>query len=480
MADTDLSGLTVVEAAREIDARRLSPVELTDSILQRIRLLDGSLNAYIAVAEVEARSEARSAESEIMRGRYRGQLHGIPIALKDLYDVRGMPTTAGGKLRNSLDVEQDSVVAHRLRRAGAILTGKLNLHEYAFGVTNINPFFGTARNPWDLDRISGGSSGGSGVAVAADLCLAALGSDSGGSIRIPACLCGIVGFKPSYGVVSRRGVYPLSWSLDHAGPMTKTVADTTLIFQEIAGYDPLDPGSIKVRPRNYLDELGKGLKGWKIGILGGAWLRNLDDDVYQNFHNALKVFEGLGATLKRELVIPGGEYAQAVNTAIISAEAAVIHGENLKTQSDVYSDGLFSRLASGLLLGASEYIRAQQVRRVLAERLLELFSDVDLLLLPMVAIPAPRISEDTIRIREREVPVGNVLTRHTGLFNLTGTPAISLPSGFSRDGLPTGIQIAGRYLEDSAVLRAAYAYESMTNWSQFKPNLTPSMMEVHE
>ncbi len=478
MVDKDLSVLTVMEAAQEIATRRLSPVELTDEILQRIRLLDGSLNAYISVTEDEARAQARFAESEIMRGRYRSALHGVPIALKDLFNVSGIPTTAGGNLRKSLDAEEDSMVVHRLRRAGAIFTGKLNLHEYAFGVTNVNPFFGAARNPWEVNRIPGGSSGGSGVAVAADLCLAALGSDSGGSIRIPACLCGIIGFKPSFGLVSRRGVYPLSWSLDHAGPMTKTVADAALVLQEIAGHDPLDPGSIKVRSRNYLDDLGKSLKGWKIGVLGGAWLRNLDDDVHENFHQALKVFEELGAILKREIVIPGGEYAQAVNTAIISAEAAVIHREAIKTQSNAYSSGVFSRLASGILIGAGEYIRAQQVRRVLAQRLVATFLDVDLLVLPMVAIPAPLISQDTILIKEREVPVGNVLTRHTGLFNLTGSPAISLPAGFSREGLPTGIQLAGRYLDDGAVLRAAYAYEGMTNWRQFKPNLLQGKLEV--
>ena len=267
---SDLPFMTLAEAAREIHARRLSPVELTQAVLERAEALNPTLNAYITITGDAALKEAQEAEHAIIHDGYRGPLHGVPIALKDLFDTGGVRTTGGAKILADRIPDVDSAVAARLRGAGAVILGKLNMHEFAFGVTSVNPHYGPARNPWGVEHITGGSSGGSGAATAAGMCIASLGSDTGGSVRIPACLCGIVGLKPSYGRVSRRGVMPLSWSLDHVGPMTRTAEDSALMLNAIAGYDPHDPGSLDAPVPDYTQGLSHGISGLRIGVLGGG------------------------------------------------------------------------------------------------------------------------------------------------------------------------------------------------------------------
>ena len=468
---SDLPFMTLAEAAREIHARRLSPVELTQAVLERAEALNPTLNAYITITGDAALKEAQEAEHAIIHDGYRGPLHGVPIALKDLFDTGGVRTTGGAKILADRIPDVDCVVAARLREAGAVILGKLNMHEFAFGVTSVNPHYGPARNPWGVEHITGGSSGGSGAATAAGMCIASLGSDTGGSVRIPACLCGIVGLKPSYGRVSRRGVMPLSWSLDHVGPMTRTAEDSALMLNAIAGYDPHDPGSLDAPVPDYTQGLSHGISGLRIGVLGGDYILALHPEVEAAVAKAVRTLEGLGAQLVREVVISGAEHASAVNTVIISAEAAALHAPDLDLRPGDYGDDVYQRLTLGRLIPATDYVAAQQARRHIREQVLHALREVDLLALPMMPVPAPRIDEATVRIGGHSADVRSALTRYTGLFNLTGLPAISVPCGFTTDGLPVGFQLAGGPLQEATLLRAAHAYERATEWLERHPSV---------
>ena len=471
MPTSDLPFLTLAEAAREIRTRRLSPVELTRAVLERAQALNDTVNAYITITADSALREAQDAEHAILQGDYRGPLHGIPIALKDLFDTQGVRTTGGSKVLADRVPDADCTVVANLRRAGAVLLGKLNLHEFAFGVTSVNPHYGPARNPWDTARITGGSSGGSGAATAAGMCFAALGSDTGGSVRIPACLCGIVGLKPTYGLVSRRGVLPLSWSLDHVGPMARTVEDAALMLNAIAGHDGQDPGSLDAPMQDYTQALSEGLDGVRVGVLGGDYVLVLDPEVEGAVAAALKVMEALGARVTRDITIPLAEYAGAANTTIISAEAATIHARYLDDQPEAYGDDVYQRLTLGRLIPATDYINAQQVRRQIHRQVLEALEGIDVLALPMMPVPAPRIEEVSVQIGGSQVDVRTALTRYTGLFNLSGLPAISVPCGFTGQGLPVGIQLVARPLAEATLLRAAHAYEQAAGWWKRRPPL---------
>jgi aspartyl-tRNA(Asn)/glutamyl-tRNA(Gln) amidotransferase subunit A len=471
MEERDLPFLTLAEAAREIRAGRLSPVELTRAVLERVQALNDTVNAYITITAESAMQEAANAERDILHDGYRGPLHGIPIALKDLFDTQGVRTTGGSKILADRVPDADCTVVANLRRAGAVLLGKLNLHEFAFGVTSVNPHYGPARNPWDTKRITGGSSGGSGAATAAGMCFASLGSDTGGSVRIPACLCGIVGLKPTYGLVSRRGVLPLSWSLDHVGPMARTVEDTALMLNVIAGHDSEDPGSLVAPAQDYTHGLSEGLDGVRVGVLGGDYVLALDPEVEGAMAQALELMEALGALVERDVTIPLAEYASAANTTIISAEAATIHARYLNSQPQAYGDDVYQRLTLGRLIPATDYINAQQARRHIHRQVLEALEGFDLLALPMMPVPAPRIDEASVQLDGNSVDVRSALTRYTGLFNLSGLPAISVPCGFTSQGLPVGIQLVGRPLAEAILLRAAHAYEQAAGWWSRRPPL---------
>ena len=471
MEGRDLPFLTLAEAAREIRAERLSPVELTRVVLERAQALNDTVNAYITITADSALREAVDAEQAILRGEYRGPLHGIPIAVKDLFETQGVRTTGGAKILADRVPDADCAVVANLRRAGAVLLGKLNMHEFAFGVTSVNPHYGPVHNPWDTQRITGGSSGGSGAATAAGMCFASLGSDTGGSIRIPACLCGIVGLKPTYGLVSRRGVLPLSWSLDHVGPMARTVEDAALMLNAIAGHDGEDPGSLDAPVQDYTQALSERLDGVRVGVLEGDYVLALDPEVEGAVAEALKVLEGLGAQVARDITIPLAEYASAANTTIISAEAATIHARYLDAQPEEYGDDVYQRLTLGRLIPATDYISAQQARRHIHRQVLEALKGIDVLALPMMPVPAPRIDEASVQLGGNAVDVRSALTRYTGLFNLSGLPAISVPCGFTAQGLPVGIQLVARPLAEPILLRAAYAYEQASGWWKRRPSL---------
>ncbi len=384
----ELTALTITEAAGLLARSEISPVELTQAFLRRIEDLNRALNCFITLTAEVALQSARQAEAEIRGGDYRGTLHGIPLALKDLYETRGVRTTAGSKFFADNVPSTDAVAVERLNIAGAILLGKLNMHEIALGVTNNNPHFGACHNPWNLDCTPGGSSGGSAAALAAGLCLGSLGSDTGGSIRIPASLCGVVGLKPTYGRVSLRGVIPLSWSLDHAGPMARRVKDAAVLLQAIAGYDPLDPASVDVQMPDYLAEIDQGVRGWRIALANDAFLTRADAEVLEVVHAAAQVFTRLGAEVT-PTGLPNGRDAALNNGLIVTSEAAAFHHQRLAVHPEDFGADVRQRLQTGAAYTSTEYVLARRTQAEL-RRLFELFfNEYDVLLDSHHAAPRP-------------------------------------------------------------------------------------------
>lgn len=458
----DLCYLSIGEASRLIRRRELSPLELTRACLERIRRLDGTLNAFITVTGESALAAAREAEAAIARGEYRGALHGIPIAIKDIFATQGVRTTAGSRILADWVPEHDATVVARLRATGAVFLGKVNLHEFAYGVTNVNPHYGPTRNPWDTERIPGGSSGGSGAAVAAGLCLGAIGSDTGGSIRIPSSLCGIVGLKPTYGRVSRHGVVPLSWSLDHVGPMTRTVEDAALMLSAMAGHDAQDAASASEPVPDYPAALMGDIHGLRVGIPRAHFFEGVDDAVLVCVEEAIRTLGEIGAKVE-EISIPSVAQASAAASAILWSEATTYHYLNLKSRPQDYGDDVRVRLEAGLGYLALHYIQAQRVRSLFRQELTGIFQEVDVLATPTTPTAALKIGEAPAdRARSS-------LTRFTSPFNLAGLPALSVPCGFTLEGLPVGLQIVGRAFDEVTVLRAGHAYQQHTDWHKRRP-----------
>jgi aspartyl-tRNA(Asn)/glutamyl-tRNA(Gln) amidotransferase subunit A len=461
---TDLHWLSIAEAARLIERRELSPVDLVDACLGRVEALDGRLNAFITVLADEARAAARRAADEIAGGEYRGPLHGIPLALKDIFAVAGAPMTAGSLIFSDVVSEEDSAVTGRLLEAGATVLGTLNLHEIALGATGINPHTGPARNPWNTDRITGGSSSGAGAAVAAGLCFAGMGTDTGGSIRIPAALCGIVGIKPTFGRVSRRGLLPLSWSLDHAGPLTRSVEDAAIVLQALAGHDAGDPASSPADVPDYRAALGGGVRGLRIGVPDRYFGDGIDAEVEAAFREALRQLEGLGAELS-EFSPPHTDEMPGAIAAIMLPEAFAFHQAVMQDRPEEFGEDVRYRLELGAAYPASEYIQALRFREMLVERWREdVFGEIDLVATAATMIAAGAIDQGDLSMTFS-------LIHNTNPFNLLGTPAISVPCGFTREGLPVGLQLAGRWFDEATVLRAAHAYESVTDWQGRRPPL---------
>lgn len=467
---SDPCWLTARQAAHLIRRKRLSPVELTRACLERSKSLNNTLNAYITLWEEGALHEARLREEESQQGLWRGPLHGVPIALKDIFNTAGLPTTVGSRILQGHIPSQDASVVQRLKEAGAILLGKLNLHEFAYGVTTVNPHYGATRNPWDTSRIAGGSSGGSAAALAAGLCPLSLGTDTGGSIRIPAALCGVVGLKPTYGRVSRRGVFPLSWSMDHVGPMARTVEDVALLLEVIGGYDAQDPGSALYPLANYLRGLNRGVKGMVLGVFHEGAFGVVDTDVEAAFAEALRTLEGLGARIE-EVSWPGAEDVPSAHLAILMAEASAVHYRWLKERPQDYGDDVRLRLTAGLALPGTLYLKAQQVRRKATQALLGILERVDALLLPTCPLPAPLIGAERVSIAGRSVDVRTALTRFVSPFNLTGVPALSVPCAFSHEGLPLAVQVVGAPFAEATILRVGYALEQANASRQRRPPL---------
>ena len=454
--------------SRLVQSKEVSPIDIIDAHLARIEATEPMLNSFITLLPEEARAAARRAEREIQSGNYKGPLHGIPVALKDLFNTGGVRTTSGSRIFDNFIPERDCTVAARFHQAGAILLGKLNMHQFAYGPTGENPDYGHMHNPWNLDLITGGSSGGSGSAAAAGQCTITTGSDTGGSIRIPAALCGIVGLKPTYGLVSRYGLTPLSWSLDHPGPMVRTVEDAALSMNAIAGYDPNDVASARVEIPDYTTALTGDVRGLRIGVVKEYFEAPLDPEVDRSVRDAIGVLESLGAVVT-EVSFPMFNDSQAISGAILMSEAAAYHRNLLASDGEKLYPPVRVRLEAGLFVSAADYLRAQQARFLFDRQARELLEHVDLLAGPTEPVTAPLLLAERVRAGEREVGTTGALTQYTRPYNLTGFPAISVPCGFSEAGLPMALQLAGRPFDELTVLRAAHAYEQATEWHSRRP-----------
>jgi aspartyl-tRNA(Asn)/glutamyl-tRNA(Gln) amidotransferase subunit A len=446
---------TITELWPRLRRKEVSPIEITQDCLSRIEKMDPALNTFITVTAGSALAEARAAENEIARREWRGPLHGIPLALKDLIDTAGVRTTAGSALyQNRLPVE-DAEVVRRLRRAGAVILGKNNLHEFAYGGSSLVSFFGDLHNPHDAAHIAGGSSGGSAAAVAAGLCYAAIGTDTAGSIRLPAALCGCTGLKPTYGRVSARGVIPLSWSLDHVGPLAACVSDAAIVLQAIAGYDALDVSSAAVRVEDYVSGLGEGVKKLRVGVPRAYFYDDLDVEVSTAVEWALGVIRTLVAEVRDvRLDVPTDRVVQL-------AESYAYHAENVARTPELYQAETLRRIRTGEKFTAAEYILRRRELDEERRRAGEMFADVDLLVTPTTPIPAPAIA-DLKKDPEALRPAELKLLRNTRPFNVWGLPAISVPCGFTKRGLPIGLQISGAPWREDLVLGFAHAYEQAT------------------
>ena len=467
MNQAELAFLSIADLSGLIRRKEVSPVEVVDNALQRFDQLDGQLNSAITVMAKEARATALEAERAIIAGHWRGSLHGVPIGLKDLIWTKGIRTTCASKIRSGFVPEVDATVCTRLKQAGAVIVAKLNLHEFAYGATSTSPHFGRVCNPWNPACLAGGSSGGSGAAVAAGLLYGALGTDTGGSIRVPASLCGIVGFKPTYGRVSRYGVAPLSWSLDHVGPMTRTVQDSALLMNVIAGPDPLDETCSDLPVPDYTADLNGDIKRLRIGVVTDLFDR-VDPEVETAVRSAIKTLEEAGAQIQ-PVTIPLWEHGVLAALFILQAEATAYHEANLRDRPGDYGEDVRLRLEQGLFVTALDYVKAQRLRaRLLADSKV-LFERVDVLIGP--ATPIAAISPEA-----REITMGgqtedprSALTRTARFFNLLGLPVVSLPCGFTASGLPIGLQIAGAPFGEATVLRMAHAYELRGGWTSQRP-----------
>jgi aspartyl-tRNA(Asn)/glutamyl-tRNA(Gln) amidotransferase subunit A len=456
--------LSLSEASELVRSKKISPVELTKACLSRIEQLNPKLNAFITVTADTALAQAREAEADVRGGRWKGPLHGIPIALKDLVDTAGVRTTAASAVFKDRIPAQDAEIVRRLKAAGAVLVGKLNMHEFAYGGSTVISAFGPVRNPWALDTSAGGSSAGSAAAVAAGLCYGAIGSDTGGSIREPAGYCGIVGLKPTYGRVSTRGVIPLSWSLDHLGPMTRTVRDAALMLQTLAGYDPEDTTSTDRPVPDYAAALGK-KTSFRLGIPRAYFYEGLHPEVQAAMTAALAVLGKLTAS-QRDIEIQTGSEAA---TMVLRAEAFAYHQENVAKSPELYQPETLKRIRSGAEISASAYISGRRQLDQLRRATQKIFQDVDLLITPTAPVPPFKISEllgDPDNLRPKEI----LMLRNTRPFNALGLPTISVSCGFTSGGLPIGMQITGPAEGEATVLTLAHAYEQATDWHKRWPS----------
>ncbi|MGA5898843.1 amidase [Streptomyces venetus] len=448
------SELTLSAAADEIRARRLSPVELADSVLERVERLEPHLGAYVTVRAERVRRAAREAADDIAAGRHRGPLHGIPMGLKDLIDVAGLPTSASSRVRTGHRAPGDSTVAARLSDAGAVLVGKTHTHEFAYGLTTPQ-----TRNAWDPGRIAGGSSGGSAVAVAAGTATFALGTDTGGSIRVPAALNGVVGLKPTYGLVPRHGVTSLSWSLDHVGPLTRTVEDAALVLAAVAEHDPRDPASLATPPARYLPGPDTDLTGLRIGVPLTYYFDRVDPEVEAAVRRAIGQFEALGARLV-DVEIPMARYVKPTQWGLMVPEATAYHEDTLRTVPELYQDDVRVLLEAGELMPAGDYLRAQRSRTLMRQEWERVLRDVDLIAAPAVPATAVEAGQEEITWADGTVEgVADAYVRLSAPANITGLPALSVPVGHDTAGLPIGMQLLGRPLGESLLLRVGHAYE---------------------
>jgi aspartyl-tRNA(Asn)/glutamyl-tRNA(Gln) amidotransferase subunit A len=445
--------MNILQISARLRDHSISPVELTKQCLARIEKFDRKLNAFILVTAESALAEAKKAEEEILRGDWRGPLHGIPIALKDIIDIAGVPTTAGSNLFRNRVASEDADVVRHLKDAGAVFLGKQNLHEFAYGGSSMVSAYGPVRNPWNPEHIAGGSSGGSAASVAAEFCYAAIGTDTAGSIREPASLCGVVGFKPTFGLVSTRGIFPLSQSYDYAGPIARTVADATVMLQAIIGEGTKE---------DYVAALDQPLpKLLRLAIPRPFFFDDLDPEVSSSVEEALKVLRAFGELQEVELPVPTDRTLQ-------SAESYAVHAEFISKNPELYQPETLRRIQNGANISSEQIARGRRELEHQREAFAAFFTSVDFLITPTVPIPAPLVSKlqnDPEQLRPTEL----ILLRNTRPFNVGGGPAISIPCGLTQSGRPIGLQIAGPHHAEAAVLQLAHAYEQRTEWHNRKP-----------
>ena len=463
---TDFAWLTVSEAAELLRGKKLSPVEYAKALIDRIDKHDAKLNAFLRFMPEVALEDARRAEDEIAHGSWRGPLHGVPYGLKDIVDYGGLPTTAHSKILRDNVAAADAAVTQKLRAAGGVFMGKLATHEFAIGGPSFDLPWPPARNPWNRDHFCGGSSSGAGAATAAGLLPAAIGTDTGGSVRNPASMCGVVGMKPTYGLVSRRGVLPLAFSLDHVGPLTRTVRDNALMLDIIAGHDPLDPGSAPQVAGGYAAALGRDVKGVRVGIIRHFYTRDMkaDPEMTAGIEAAVRQLAELGAEVREVETVPLGDFL-ACNRTLLTSEAFAIHEKWMRERPGDYGALARERLMAGAFVRAADYINAGRLRRKMTDAFHALFRDIDVVVTASSMDPACRIDDP----QAIEYTYGR---QARAPFNVTGSPALSMPAGFSSAGLPLSIQIVGAPFSEALIYRVAHAYEQAARWMERHPVLT--------
>ena len=469
---SSLTKLSLSEVSQLVHGKKISPVELTQACLSRIEQLNPNLNAFITVTADSALAQAREAETEIQRGHWRGPLHGIPIALKDLIDTAGVRTTAASGVFKDRIPTKDAEAVRRLKAAGAVLLGKLNMHECAYGGSSVITYFGPVPNPWVPAYSAGGSSSGSAVAVVAELCYAAIGSDTGGSIRQPSAYCGIAGLKPTYGRVSTRGVIPLAWYLDHLGPMTRTVMDAALMLQVIAGYDPEETTSADIAVADYAGTLTVKPSSLRIGIPRAHFYEGLHPEIQAAMDTALSVLGKLTASQREvETLASKDTYTSLLDStaAVLGAEAYAYHQEYVAKTPELYQPETLKRIRAGAEISTAKYIQGRRQLDQFRRTEPKVFDVVDVLITPTTPVPPFTISEllgDLDTLRKKEI----LTLRNTRPFNALGLPTISVPCGFTQAGLPIGMQITGPPQGEATVLRLAHTYEQATEWHNRRPN----------
>lgn len=460
---------SVTEIAELIRTKKVSPVELTKELIQHAKETDQIINVFMTIQEEEALKQAKEAEKEIQDGHYKGMYHGIPIAIKDNIYTTDMPTTMSSKIHENYTPNYEATVVQKLKDAGAIIFGKVSMHEYAWGITNDNPHYGPVKNPWKLEHIPGGSSGGSGAAVAAHATLASLGTDTAGSIRIPSSACGIVGLKPTFGRVSKYGVYPLAWTLDHVGPMTKTVSDAAGLLNVIAGYDSNDPTSVNTKKEDYLTYTKDSVENLVIGIEEEYYFSNVDSRVEDVVRKNIKLLEEQGAKVKR-VKLPTLAYGEWTELVTSLAEAATIHDVHLREQPENLGDDIKALFYVGQLISSIDYLQAQQVRRQIKHDFNKVFEEVDVLIAPTLPVLPPLIGDKKLILNGKEEDVTDQVIRYMGPANLVGLPALSVPGGIV-EGLPVGVQIIGPAFEEKRLFVVGEAIEKTRPLKEAVPEL---------
>ena len=473
----DISNLTIKHVSKLITSRQISCLELVDATIEKIQKLNPKLNAFITILDESARREAKHADSLIKQGKYLGPLHGIPISFKDLIYVKGVRSTSGSKILANFVPDYDSTVTRKLRKAGAIIVGTNNTHEFACGITNINPHYGPSKNPWDIDRMSGGSSGGSAVAVSSGMSLASIGTDTSGSIRVPSSLCGIFGLKPTYGRVSKYGVMPLAPSIDHVGPLARSAWDIAAVLDVIAGYDKMDPSSAKVPTPDYLKEISysevrrrrnshnDSSKKFKIGIPKQFFFDMIEPKVMEIFREFVDRLNGCGITTVSNVDLEGTDKILETWRAIRLGESAATHDEWMASPSrQNYGEDVIRMLEKGQEITAVHYINAlHKWRQEIKDAFLKTMSGYDALLVPTTIIAAPFLNQKEVNIEGKTIEVYLSLSKLTTVFDITGLPALNIPAGLVDSKLPVGVQLVGRPFDESRMLKIAYTYEQQYN-----------------